>query len=575
MSEDIIIFPNGDAGNKLLSLMAALDLQLRIKKNSETKIKLIYSYTYNDLVFDDNKNDFMDQLPEYKFKNISYIYEKKNTKVNSSLLSNMIIGEHIKETANKISKNSKKNIKKFGIEYNKYPLIKNGIIKNTWIVGFQNKGAPLIKKWLYDITKFKYYDTFMKETGFDWYDANYEYVVIYLEIGGIMKFIQSNTIANKFIISPEWYDKALKILRSKTKKPLKIIFYDNLRLNSRLLYKYTEIFEKHGDIINNIDKNIPCNQITKFLIMSKVDHYIGSRNLIQLGSYIYAKDHSVTIINSHNVIEFPYRKQDCPSNWIILNDLNYRISSNRDLQRYNLDMLVGLYGSREDESREINKKLIQRSKNYISSKYTLFYENYDKLLDSKVLKDLLLYRNLIHKDKIYLLNSNISLNEGLFLFHLIKKYKPKNILEIGLACGVSAAFMLLSIPTKSKITSVDPFQKFQWDSFGLVVVEQIIKENKLSKSNHNWVSSYSHTFFSKKNNKYDFCFIDGDHSYQGTMIDLEGCHNLLNKNGILVIDDVLHKDVKKSLYDFMSRNNGMYKKIENDLKTMTGYIKLK
>ena len=138
MSEDIIIFPNGDAGNKLLSLMAALDLQLRIKKNSETKIKLIYSYTYNDLIFDENKNDFMDQLPEFKFKNISYIYEKKNNKVNSSLLSNLIISEHMKEIANKISKNSKKNIKKFGIEYNQYPLLKNGIIKNTWIVGFQN-----------------------------------------------------------------------------------------------------------------------------------------------------------------------------------------------------------------------------------------------------------------------------------------------------------------------------------------------------------------------------------------------------------------------------------------------------
>ena len=32
----------------------------------------------------------------------------------------------------------------------------SGIIKNTWIQGFQNKGAPLVKKWLSDITKFKY-----------------------------------------------------------------------------------------------------------------------------------------------------------------------------------------------------------------------------------------------------------------------------------------------------------------------------------------------------------------------------------------------------------------------------------
>ena len=32
MSEDIIIYPYGDFANKLMSLMAAIDLQLRTKK---------------------------------------------------------------------------------------------------------------------------------------------------------------------------------------------------------------------------------------------------------------------------------------------------------------------------------------------------------------------------------------------------------------------------------------------------------------------------------------------------------------------------------------------------------------
>ena len=59
------------------------------------------------------------------------------------------------------------------------------------------------------------------------------------------------------------------------------------------------------------------------------------------------------------------------------------------------------------------------------------------------------------------------------------------------------------------------------------------------------------------------------------MIDLVGCHNLLEKDGLLVIDDVLHGPVKKALYDFLNNNSNMYKKIENELKTMTGYIKLK
>ena len=123
--------------------------------------------------------------------------------------------------------------------------------------------------------------------------------------------------------------------------------------------------------------------------------------------------------------------------------------------------------------------------------------------------------------------------------------------------------------------SEHPFQKFQWDSFGLSVVAEIIKENKLVKTNHKWIPYFSHTFFNMKNNNFDFCFIDGDHSYEGTMIDLVGCHDLLEKDGLLVIDDVLHGPVKKALYDFLNNNTNMYKKIDNDLKTMSGYIKLK
>ena len=356
---------------------------------------------------------------------------------------------------------------------------------------------------------------------------------------------------------------------------MKIIYYDNLRLNSNLLFKYIEVFNKYGNIINDISGNNKSLQIEKLIIMSKVDHYIGPRNFVQLGSYLYAKNHSVTIINSHNVLEYAYRKEDYPSNWIILNDENFRISTIRDLQRYNLDLLVGLYEVKDKESMEINKKTLSRSKNYISSKYELYYNKFDKALSSPTLKNLLLYKHFETKDKVYILNSNISINEGLFLFDLIKKYKPKKLMEIGLACGTSAAFMLLAMDKKSKLISVDPFQKFQWDSFGLLVVDEIIKENKLLKSNHKWMPYYSHAFFNIKNNKFDFCFIDGDHSYEGTMIDLVGCHNLLEKNGLLVIDDVLHGPVKKALCDFLNKNTNMYKKINNDLKTMSGYIKVK
>ena len=125
----------------------------------------------------------------------------------------------------------------------------------------------------------------------------------------------------------------------------------------------------------------------------------------------------------------------------------------------------------------------------------------------------------------------------------------------------------------SILKSIDPFQKIYWDSLGLNIVEEILKEQKLKTNNHQWISNYSHTYFKNNKEKFDFCFIDGDHSYKGTIIDLVGCDKILELNGILVIDDVLHKNVKKGLNYFFKLNNN-YKKIDNELYTMNAYQKI-
>ena len=58
------------------------------------------------------------------------------------------------------------------------------------------------------------------------------------------------------------------------------------------------------------------------------------------------------------------------------------------------------------------------------------------------------------------------------------------------------------------------------------------------------------------------------------MIDLNGSLKILNKGGLLVVDDVLHKEVGKALRDFM-RNSKVYKQIFNfNVKTMHAYIKI-
>ena len=56
------------------------------------------------------------------------------------------------------------------------------------------------------------------------------------------------------------------------------------------------------------------------------------------------------------------------------------------------------------------------------------------------------------------------------------------------------------------------------------------------------------------------------------MIDLFGAKKLLKKNGLMIIDDVLHNDVKNALNNFLKKNDN-FEKIKVDVSTMNFYIK--
>lgn len=590
MKKELIIFPIGDFSNKLMALIGALEISnnksnIKMNKvnkknkvamnNNQYNINIIYTLQLNDLFFD--KTYFMDNLPPIEFNGISYSYLENKEKTLSHTLNNLLNINLVDEKVNNLSKKKNLKIHKHYIVENKFPLIDEGIISDTYISGFKSSGALKLKKWLSDISKYRIYNNFMDDIGFDWYNNEYEVVSIYLNIGNVLNEIRNNINTDYFILKPEFYESALKIIKQKSKKPIQILFFYNLDIDYNYLFKYMNIFKKYGDIID-INNMIP--QVYKLLILSRVDHYIGCTNFTMLSSFLYEKKHSITIVNSNNTISIKHNPKNFSSNWIFLNDSNYRIVDNRGLEEYKLNLLSNVKTLTYKDQYEISKKIYETRKNKIKDLYQKYYTEYDKLVNNNFLKNLLLYRVYFDTNIFYLLNSNININEGLLLYQLIKKYKPKNILEIGFACGISTSFILCAISNKDKLTSIDPFQKIQWNSFGLTVVKNIIKEQKLNTSNHIWDGSYSKNFFEDTKNKYDFMLIDGDHSYEGTMIDLLGSDKVLNKNGILAIDDSLHLNVKKALNNFVlnqnhkNKKNIKYKLINQSVKTMNIYQKM-
>ena len=121
------------------------------------------------------------------------------------------------------------------------------------------------------------------------------------------------------------------------------------------------------------------------------------------------------------------------------------------------------------------------------------------------------------------------------LAHYVGKPNLK-FLEIGSYAGSSAVGVIEDILTdeSSTVTCVDiwfsPFAEKAFDEITEDCANQIIKEVSYSK---NWLETNT-------DKKFDFIYIDGDHSAEGVKSDMELSWKLLKIGGIMALDDYLH-----------------------------------
>jgi len=113
-----------------------------------------------------------------------------------------------------------------------------------------------------------------------------------------------------------------------------------------------------------------------------------------------------------------------------------------------------------------------------------------------------------------------------------------------MAFGVSS-FYILSTNDIVNLISIDPFQNTQWNNYGI----KLLKELNLY-DRHKLLLKKSHIGLPLLFNKYgpksfDFIFIDGWHTFDYTLLDFYYSDKLLKINGIIIIDDALHKGVNK------------------------------
>ena len=174
---------------------------------------------------------------------------------------------------------------------------------------------------------------------------------------------------------------------------------------------------------------------------------------------------------------------------------------------------------------------------------------------------------------------------------LVEEYKPKNVLEIGVFCGVTSRNICELLKTNfgsdfryygldlfgsTKTSSVDEIepkflenQKFS-NPLKTIYYNFIKKENLNSKiSVQNFLKKFSQnieliegdtrvTLEKVPLSKIDFVFLDGGHSYDTVLSDLQKLYDNMKNNSKIVCDDFAGitkiESVEKAIKDFANNN---------------------
>lgn len=164
---------------------------------------------------------------------------------------------------------------------------------------------------------------------------------------------------------------------------------------------------------------------------------------------------------------------------------------------------------------------------------------------NKVLQDIINDNIINYNGKLTKIHSHIEFDQGFFLKRLIKEIKAEKSLEVGLAYGISTLFICDSLVKTDKTCHIvmDPYQYTDWEGIGIYNLKMAGYEDIIEF--YNLPSHIALPQLEVQKRSIDFAFIDGNHLYDYAMIDFFYIDRLLRVGGIIVLDDVNMKSIKK------------------------------
>lgn len=155
----------------------------------------------------------------------------------------------------------------------------------------------------------------------------------------------------------------------------------------------------------------------------------------------------------------------------------------------------------------------------------------------------------IPKERSYI---SIKTEEAAFLYHFIQENKLSKTLETGMGFGNSACHILAA--HSNEHIAIDPFQS-EYNYIALKNVEALGFKDRFD-----FREDYSHNVLPillKEERKFDFIFIDGDHKFDGILVDFYFADLLLEVNGFVLFHDTWMRSTQL-VSNFIKKNKKNY-----------------
>lgn len=145
--------------------------------------------------------------------------------------------------------------------------------------------------------------------------------------------------------------------------------------------------------------------------------------------------------------------------------------------------------------------------------------------------------------------------------------KSIRVIEIGCAAGNNALNVLKNLNVSEYII-IDPYDKYEdyddYDKVRLISMRTEAK-NKLSAYSDKltWIYDYSDKAIDQIKGNIDFIYIDGNHSYEYVLSDMENYSKLLADTYVFGGHDIDQSGVSRAFIDFVSRNKYEFYEIKD------------